>query len=100
MLRLNDIVSQYALRDRAVALGSPSERVPSSIRASDFREVLVAAVGLREIRIMLGLEVSLLARDSADWQQLLRLCAHPNTQILDEQGSPIHRPSTIVCRLA
>jgi hypothetical protein len=61
--------------------------------------VLVATVGLREIRIMLGLEVSLLVRDSGDWQQLVRLCAYPNTQILDEQGSSLHRPSTIVCRL-
>jgi hypothetical protein len=52
--------------------------------------VLVATVGLREIRIMLGLEVSLLVRDSGDWQQLARLCAYPNTQILDEQGSSLY----------
>ncbi len=35
---------------------------------------------------MLGLECSRLARDSADWQQLVKICAHADTLILDEDG--------------
>ena len=36
--------------------------------------------------IVLGLECSRLARDSADWQQLVKICAHTDTLILDEDG--------------
>jgi DNA invertase Pin-like site-specific DNA recombinase len=35
---------------------------------------------------VLGLEVSRLARNSADWQRLLELCALTDTLILDEDG--------------
>lgn len=72
---------QYALRDRALALGWPTERIhvidqdlgqsgAYSEGRDGFRE-MVAAVGLRKVGIVLGLEVSRLARNSVDWQQLL-----------------------------
>jgi DNA invertase Pin-like site-specific DNA recombinase len=92
---------QYALRDRAVALGWPLERVvvidsdlglsgADSDRAG-FQQ-LVAAVGMGEVGIVLGLEVSRLARNNADWQRLLEICALTDTLILDEDGlyNPAH----------
>ena len=47
---------------------------------------LVAEVSLGHAGIVLGLEVSRLARNSADWHRLLGLCALANTLILDEDG--------------
>jgi DNA invertase Pin-like site-specific DNA recombinase len=58
---------------------------------------LVAAVGLRKVGIVLGLELSRLARNSVDWQQLLQLCAYTDTLILDEEG--IYDPSAFNDRL-
>jgi DNA invertase Pin-like site-specific DNA recombinase len=65
---------QYALRDRAIALGWRAQRVhiidqdlgmsgAHSVARDGFQE-LVAAVGLRKVGIVLGLEVSRLARNS------------------------------------
>jgi DNA invertase Pin-like site-specific DNA recombinase len=98
---------QYALRDRAIALGWPAQRVhiidqdlgmsgAHSVARDGFQE-LVAAVGLRKVGIVLGLEVSRLARNSVDWQQLLQLCAYTDTLILDEEG--IYDPSAFNDRL-
>ena len=92
---------QYALRERAVALGWPRERVVVIDRdlglsgADSDREgfqQLVAAVGLGEVGVVLGLEVSRLARNSADWHRLLEICALADTLILDEDGlyDPAH----------
>jgi len=98
---------QYALRERAVAAGWPAERIhvidqdlgmsgAYSAGRDGFQE-LVAAVGLRKVGIVLGLEVSRLARNSVDWQQLLQLCAYTDTLILDEEG--IYDPSNFNDRL-
>ena len=68
---------QYALRQRAVTLGWPSERIvvidtdqgqsgASSADREGFQR-LVADVGLGKAGIVLGLEVSRLARNNADW---------------------------------
>ena len=87
---------QYALRQRAVALGWPLERVHvidcdlglSGASAKDragFQQ-LVGEVGLGHAGVVLGLEVSRLARNSTDWHRLLELCAMSNTLILDEDG--------------
>ena len=53
---------------------------------------LVAAVGLGEVGVVLGLEVSRLARSSTDWHRLLEICALAGTLILDEDGlyDPAH----------
>lgn len=92
---------QYALRERAVALGWPLDRVvvidsdlgmsgADSDRAG-FQK-LVSAVGLGEVGVVLGLEVSRLARSSSDWHRLLEICALTDTLILDEDGlyNPAH----------
>ncbi len=92
---------QYALRERAVALGWPLDRVvvidsdqgqsgADSDRAG-FQK-LVAAVGVGEVGVVLGLEVSRLARSSTDWHRLLEICALTDTLILDEDGlyDPAH----------
>lgn len=89
-------VRQYALRDRAVALGWPLERIvvvdgdqgQSGASATDrvgFQR-LVAEVGLGQVGIVLGLEVSRLARNNSDWHRLLEICGLTGTLILDEDG--------------
>ena len=50
-----------------------------------FKE-LVAEVGLGKVGVVLALEVSRLARSSADWHQLLDLCALTATLIADSDG--------------
>ena len=87
---------QYALRERAVALGWPDDHVVvidddlgKSGASSDNRlgfQRLVSEVGLGHAGIVLGLEVSRLARNSTDWHRLLEICALTNTLILDEDG--------------
>ena len=47
---------------------------------------LVAEVGLGRAGMVLGVEVSRLARNSADWHRLLEICALSDTLILDEDG--------------
>lgn len=93
---------QYALRERAVALGWPVERVvvidsdlgQSGASAADRAgfQRLVTEVSLGRAGIVLGLEVSRLARNSMDWHRLLELCALADTLILDEDGlyDPAH----------
>lgn len=98
---------QYALRERAAALGWPAEHIvvvdqdlgrsgAHSVTRDGF-QALVAAVGLRKVGIVLGLEVSRLARNSVDWQQLLQLCAYTDTLILDEEG--VYDPASFNDRL-
>jgi DNA invertase Pin-like site-specific DNA recombinase len=87
---------QYGLRQRAVALGWPTERVTvidsdqgqSAASAADREgfQKLVAEVGLGRVGIVLGLEVSRLARNCSDWHRLLEICALTGTLILDEDG--------------
>src|SRR2546428_7815756 len=47
---------------------------------------LVAEVGMGKAGIVLGLEVSRLARNNADWHRLLEICALTDILILDEDG--------------
>src|SRR6202795_137418 len=87
---------QYALRDRAIASGWPAERVRiidcdlgksgSSATTRDGFQELVSEVALGKAGIVMGLEVSRLARNSADWHRLIELCALTATLILDEDG--------------
>jgi hypothetical protein len=58
---------------------------------------LVASVGLGHVGLVLGLEVSRLARNSSDWHRLLEMCALTQTLILDEEG--LYDPSTFNDRL-
>lgn len=93
---------QYALRARAIALGWPDDRVTvidcdqgESGASAAWREGsrrLVTEVGLGRAGIVMGLEVSRLARNNADWHRLLEICALADTLILDEDGvyDPAH----------
>ena len=58
---------------------------------------LVTEVGLGKAGIVLGLEVSRLARNSTDWHRLLEICALTDTLILDEDG--VYDPSHFNDRL-
>lgn len=93
---------QYALRQCAVALGWPIEQVvvidadlgqsgASAVDREGFQQ-LVRDVGLGRAGLVMGLEVSRLARNSTDWHRLLEICALTETLILDEDGlyDPAH----------
>ncbi|MGO8950887.1 MAG: recombinase family protein, partial [Ktedonobacterales bacterium] len=58
---------------------------------------LVSLVALRQVGIVLGLEVSRLARNSLDWYQLLELAAAFDVLIADEDG--IYNPGDFNDRL-
>ena len=87
---------QYALRQKAIALGWDAEAVvtidtdqgQSGASAADREgfQRLVAEVGMGRAGIVLGLEVSRLARNNADWHRLLEICAMSGTLICDEDG--------------
>jgi DNA invertase Pin-like site-specific DNA recombinase len=93
---------QYALRQQAVALGWQQDQITvidsdlgqsgaSSADREGFQR-LVTEVSLGRAGIVLGLEVSRLARNSTDWHRLLEICALADTLILDEDGvyDPAH----------
>ncbi len=92
---------QYALRKRAAVLGWPEESIVvidcdlgqsgASAAGREGFQHLVAEVGLGKAGIVLGLEVSRLARNCADWHRLLEICALTGTLILDEDG--LYEPS-------
>ena len=97
---------QYALRQKAVALGWTLEQIclidsdmgqsGASKERSGFKQ-LVAEVSLGKAGIILGLEVSRLARSSTEWHRLLEICALTDTLILDEDG--IYNPNDFNDRL-
>jgi excisionase family DNA binding protein len=98
---------QYRLRERAIELGWPEAQVAvvdgdlgrsgaSAEGRIGFKE-LVAEVGLGHVGLVLALEVSRLARSSADWHQLLDLCALTGTLIADSDG--IYSPQDFNDRL-
>jgi len=93
---------QYALRQRAIALGWRQDQIividsdlgqsgASAVDREGFQK-LVGETGMGRAGIVLGLEVSRLARNSADWHRLLEICALTDTLILDEDGiyDPAH----------
>src|SRR6201987_2956613 len=98
---------QYALRERAVALGWSLDRIvvidsdlgQSGASAADREgfQKLVTEVSMGRVGIVLGLEVSRLARNSTDWHRLLEICAITDTLILDEDG--IYHPGEFNDRL-
>jgi len=98
---------QYGLRDRAVALGWPRDRIHtldcdlgksgSQSAGRDGFQKLVGEVALGKAGLVMGLEVSRLARNSADWHRLIELCSLAGTLILDEDG--IYDPANFNDRL-
>jgi hypothetical protein len=87
---------QYALVERACQLGWPRAQVlvidddlgrsgASTADRPGFQR-LVAEVGLGHVGLVLGIEVSRLARSCRDWHQLLEICALFDTLIADADG--------------
>ena len=87
---------QYALVDRAFHLGWAREtivmvdddlgRSGASIEGRLGFQRLVAEVGLGRVGLVLGVEMSRLARSCCDWHQLLEICALFDTLIADTDG--------------
>ena len=87
---------QYGLAERAVALGWAAARVlvidedlGHSASGADARpgfQRLVSEVGLDHVGIVLGIEMSRLARSGREWHQLLELCALSGALLGDMDG--------------
>lgn len=87
---------QYALRDKALALGWPQTAIRILDRdlgqsgaqmtgREDFK-TLVADVSMGNVGAVFALEVSRLARSNLDWHRLLELCALTHTLVIDADG--------------
>jgi len=87
---------QYALREKALALGWPDTAIRTLDRdlglsgaqmagRHDFK-TLVADVSMGQVGAVFALEVSRLARSNLDWHRLLELCALTHTLVIDEDG--------------
>lgn len=98
---------QYGLKEKALALGWPLDKIitidddlgysgAESTKRSGFQR-LISEVSMDKAGVVMGLEVSRLARNCADWHRLLEICALTNTLILDEDG--IYNPSDFNDRL-
>ena len=98
---------QYALAQHAEALGWAPDRVlvidddlgksgASTAGRAGFQR-LVSEVSLGHVGLVLGIEMSRLARSCADWYQLLDLCALFGTLIGDAEG--IYDPAQFSDRL-
>lgn len=98
---------QYALADRALRLGRRRDQImvvdddlgrsgASALDRPGFQR-LVAEVGLGHVGMVIGIEVSRLARSCRDWHQLIEMCALFDTLIGDADG--IYDPSTYNDRL-
>jgi DNA invertase Pin-like site-specific DNA recombinase len=87
---------QYALKNRALALGWRLDQIividddlglsGTSMQDRKGFQRLVAEVGLGQVGLVMGLEVSRLARNNTDWHRLLEICALTDTLLLDEDG--------------
>jgi DNA invertase Pin-like site-specific DNA recombinase len=87
---------QYALADHAVTLGWPRDRVVvidddqgQSGRTADRRggfQRLLAEVTMEHVGLILGIEMSRIARNNKDWHNLLEMCAIFGTILADEDG--------------
>jgi len=98
---------QYALVDRAFHLGWPREKVlvidddlgrsGATVEGRLGFQRLVAEVGLGNVGLVLGIEMSRLARSCRDWHQLLEICALFDTLIADADG--VYDPTSYNDRL-
>ena len=87
---------QYDLQRRATVLGWHVDEIVvidedqglsgATTTNRDGFQRMVADVGLGRVGLVMGLEVSRLARSSSDWHRLLEICALADTLILDEDG--------------
>lgn len=98
---------QYALADRARDLGWHPDRITivdedlglsgATAEGRNGFARMTAEVALGQIGLLLGLEVSRLARNNADWYRLLDLCGLTDTLIGDADG--IYHPGLFNDRL-
>ncbi|WP_321969020.1 recombinase family protein [Paraburkholderia tropica] len=98
---------QYALAQRAVALGWHEQQVSvvdedlglsgASVAHRGGFARMTAEVALGHVGIILGLEVSRLARNNSDWYRLLDLCSMTDTLIGDADG--VYNPALFNDRL-
>jgi DNA invertase Pin-like site-specific DNA recombinase len=98
---------QYALRERAVALGWHEQDIQvidadlgRSGATTDGRagfQELVAQIALGEVGILLAFDATRLARNCSHWYQLLDLCGHHDCLIADRDG--VYDPTSINGRL-
>ena len=98
---------QYALVDRAVALGWPRDRIHiidddlgHSAAAAQGRtgfEQLMTEISVAHVGIVLSLDASRLARNRSDWHRLVELCGLFDTLIAD--GERVYDPSNYHDRL-
>jgi len=98
---------QYALADRALALGWPAAAVEvidedqghsgSSAEGRSGFQRLLAEVSSDRVGLILGLEMSRLARSCKDWHALLELCSIYRTLLADADG--LYDPSQYNDRL-
>ncbi|MGH3124992.1 MAG: recombinase family protein, partial [Streptosporangiaceae bacterium] len=92
---------QYALAERAVALGWARSQIVVidddlgvSAATADSRKGfarLVTEVTMGRVGVVLGIEMSRLARTGRDWQQLLELCCLSGVLLADPDG--VYDPS-------
>src|SRR5207344_3566755 len=98
---------QYALVNKASDLGWPADKVvvidedlgvsgSGAVARSGFAR-LTAEVALGHVGLVLGLEVSRLARNNADWYRLIDLCGLSDTLIGDADG--VYHPALFNDRL-
>ena len=87
---------QYALKDRALALGWPPDQIrvldadlgqsgTQMNNRQDFK-TLVADVSLEKVGAVFALEASRLSRSCSDWHRLLEICSLTGTLIVDADG--------------
>jgi DNA invertase Pin-like site-specific DNA recombinase len=87
---------QYALKDRALELGWPSEQIrvldadlgisgTQMGNRQDFK-TLVADVSLEKVGAVFALEASRLSRSCSDWHRLLEICSLTGTLLIDADG--------------
>jgi DNA invertase Pin-like site-specific DNA recombinase len=88
---------QYALREKALQLGWPPERIlildrdlgisgTQMANRPDFQH-LVAEVSLQKVGAVFALEASRLSRSDLDWHRLVDLCGWTSTLLIDEDGA-------------
>jgi DNA invertase Pin-like site-specific DNA recombinase len=93
---------QYGLVERALELGWPRERIEiidddlgrsgTSAQGRPGFQRLVAEVGLGRVGLVLGVEMSRLARSCCDWYQLLEICGLRETLLADRDG--VYKPTS------
>jgi DNA invertase Pin-like site-specific DNA recombinase len=87
---------QYALVGHAAALGWPRDRIllidedqgnsgKTAERRTGFHRLL-AEVTMDHVGLILGIEMSRMARNNKDWHHLLEMCAIFGTLLADEDG--------------